>query len=292
MAKLLTQAGVIHYEWQLVLGRTLQPSLKLQAGEYEFRDPASVWKVLERLGRGDVYFYEVTFPEGSNLFDMAAIIDRNGAIGRSQFIAAARNPQLIKDLDPRAPTLEGYLFPSTYRLTHATSAEQLCKLMTDQFRKHWKQAAGNLRVDVHDTTTLASLVEKETGVAADRATVASVYANRIRKQMKLECDPTTIYAAILDDRYRGVIFKSDLESTNPYNTYKHAGMPPGPIANPGLASLRAALQPAQTDFLFFVANPDGSGGHIFSKNLADHNKAVKAYRDAQQKKPVQARKTR
>jgi UPF0755 protein len=136
---------------------------------------------------------------------------------------------------------------------------------------------------VHGVVTLAALIEKETAVPEERPVVASVYLNRLRQGIKLEGDPTTIYAALLDGRYRGVIHRSDLDSDNPYNTYRHTGLPPGPIANPGLLSLKAALSPAKTDYLFFVAKADGSGGHHFSSTMAEHGKAVQEYRRAQAK---------
>ena len=148
--------------------------------------------------------------------------------------------------------------------------------MTDTFRRQWRRAGG-AKANAQETVTLASLVEKETGVADERPLVAGVFTNRLRIGMRLECDPTTIYAALLENRYRRVIHKSDLASQNPYNTYQHTGLPPGPIANPGLASIEAALHPAETDYLFFVARP-GGGGHNFSADLRAHNQATKAYR--------------
>jgi UPF0755 protein len=155
--------------------------------------------------------------------------------------------------------------------------EQICRLMTEKFRATWKDI-GESRTDTHEIVTLASLVEKETGKSKDRPLVASVYRNRLDRGMALDCDPTTIYAAILENRYKGVIHRSDLQSTNLYNTYKHPGLPPGPIASPGAESLKAAIAPAQSDYLFFVAKPDGSGEHVFNTNLADHSVAVQAYR--------------
>jgi UPF0755 protein len=147
--------------------------------------------------------------------------------------------------------------------------------MTSQFRKHWKQLGA--QTDAHQTVTLASLVEKETGVASERPLVAGVFENRLKKNMMLQCDPTTIYAALLENRYRDAIHKSDLASENAYNTYKHAGLPPGPIANPGADAIAAALHPAETNFLYFVAKPEG-GGHNFSTDLASHERATQAYR--------------
>ena len=279
MADELAQSGVIRYAWQFLLVRALKPAARMQAGEYQFTHADTARSVFDRIARGDVFFYELTVPEGSNIFDIAASIDRFDFIKGSDFLSAARDPSLIRDLAPQAPTLEGYLFPSTYRVARSTSVAQLCRMMTDLFRKHWRelQAAGHTAA-TNDAVTLASLVEKETAIPQERATIASVYENRLRLGMALDCDPTTIYAALLDQRYRGAIYRSDLNSVNNYNTYQHTGLPPGPIANPGLASLRAALAPADTDFLYFVAKPDGSGGHQFSRTIDEHNRAVQQYR--------------
>jgi UPF0755 protein len=282
MADQLEQAGVIRYSWQFLLLRALDPSMRLKAGEYLFARSDTPRNIFSRIARGDVFFYELTVPEGSNIFDIAASISRFDFLQPSAFLRAARNPALIRDLAPDAPTLEGYLFPSTYRITRATTVQQLCVMMTGLFRKHWRDLQSSLPqgVPMNDIVTLASLIEKETAVPDERPIVASVYDNRLRKGMSLDCDPTTIYAALLDDRYRGAIYRSDLNSDNPYNTYRRAGLPPGPIANPGLESLKAALAPAETDYLYFVAKGDGSGGHQFSRTIEEHNLAVQTYRRA------------
>ena len=282
IADQLAKAGVIRGAWQFLVARALRPGAHLQAGEYRFANPATVWTVYDRISRGDIFFYELTVPEGSNMFDIAAGIERLGIMSTEDFLKAARDPGMIHSLAPQAPTLEGYLFPSTYRLTRHMTAPQVCQLMTETFRKKWQQLVTPGQVQsVNDAVTLASLVEKETGVPDERATVASVYVNRLRIGMALDCDPTTIYAALLEHRYRGTIYKSDLESTHAYNTYQHAGLPPGPIANPGAASLKAALNPASTNYLYFVARADGSGGHHFSTTIEEHERAVQAYRRAQ-----------
>ena len=278
MASELANAGVVRSSWQFLLARAFRSSARLQAGEYRFANPASVWTVFDRIARGDVFFYELTVPEGSNLFDIAQSVDQLGFLKGSDFLAVARDPAMIRDLAPTAPTLEGYLFPSTYRVTRATSVQQLCRMMTDLFRKKWHELQPGDTASLAEIVTLASLVEKETAVPEERPVVASVYKNRLRLGMALDCDPTTIYAALLEDRYRGVIYKSDLASGNQYNTYRHAGLPPGPIANPGLSSLKAALAPATTEYLYFVAKPDGSGGHHFSTSISEHDRAVLDYR--------------
>ena len=203
----------------------------------------------------------------------------------TEFLEAASDPSLIRDLAPKAETLEGFLFPSTYRLSHAITAAQLTKLMTAEFRKEWMRLAASSQADPLRTVTLASLIEKETGVAEERPLVASVFTNRLEKGMRLECDPTTIYAALLENRYRGKIHRSDLASANPYNTYQNAGLPPGPIANPGTAAISAALAPAETQFLYFVAKPEG-GSHQFSATMTEHAKAVQSYRHAAKHKAL------
>jgi UPF0755 protein len=227
----------------------------LQAGEYQFTAPASAWNVYDKIARGQVFFYEVTIPEGHNIFEIAKDLDALKFIKGSDFLKIARSPALIRDLAPNAPSLEGYLFPSTYRLTRHTSAAQLARLMVDQFRRHWQQLQASAKpgMSVNEIVTLASLIEKESGVPEERPKVASVYVNRLRGGIALDCDPTTIYAAELENRYHATIHRSDLDSQNPYNTYRHRGLPPGPIANPGLSSLKAALAPAETNYLYFVA---------------------------------------
>jgi UPF0755 protein len=280
IARLLTSAGVIRSDWQFLAARALDRRSVLQAGEYRFERPLSPLDVFRKIARGDVFYYELRIPEGSNMFDIAAAVEKLGFIKKDAFLAVARDPSLIRDLAPQAPTLEGYLFPSTYRLVRSTTAQQIAREMTTQFRKAWEQAGGS-NAEVNRLVTLASLVEKETAVPAERPDVASVYVNRLNVGMKLDCDPTTIYAALLEGRYRGTIYRSDLDNPNPYNTYRNPGLPPGPIANPGMASLKAALKPTATSYLYFVAKPDGSGRHVFSETLEQHNAAVQAYRNGQ-----------
>lgn len=269
MAQKLADAGVVRYAWQFWLARSIHPRAKLQAGEYRFDHAASVDDVFSRLGRGDVFYFSFTVPEGSNMFDIARLLESEGIMSGQDFLKAAAN-------------LEGFLFPSTYRVSHSITPAGLCQMMTAQFQKEWKKLMPDPAVDMVKTVTLASLIEKETGIAAERSKVASVFQNRLRIGMLLDCDPTVIYAALLEQRYRGAIHRSDLDNKHPYNTYQHAGLPPGPIANPGASSLAAALHPDETDYLYFVAKPDGEG-HVFTSNLAAHNKAVGSYRHAQSK---------
>ena len=278
MAAMLQDSGVIRHSWAFLMARALRYGATLQAGEYRFAQPASVLDIFDRITRGDVFYYELVVPEGKNMFDIAAAAERLKLFPAERFLETARDPAPIRDLDPQAPTLEGYLFPNTYRLSRNATPNQLCLMMTGKFREVWR----GLRTDasVHRTVTLASLVEKEGKLPDERPVIASVFARRLEIGMKLDCDPTTIYAALLAGSYRGAIHKSDLASGDPYNTYRHAGLPPGPIANPGAASIEAVLHPAHSDYLYFVARADGSGGHNFSDTLAGQEANIVKYRRA------------
>ncbi len=277
IAVLLNNEGVISADWRFLLARLLRSGETLQAGEYRFEGPSTVREVYGKIARGEVFYHELRIPEGSNVFDIGAALEKLGVMKSAAFLRVAQDPALIADLAPGAPSLEGYLFPSTYRITRRTSPQQICKEMVSAFRKVWREVGGGDE-GVNRSVTLASLVEKETAVPEERARVASVYSNRLGKGMKLDCDPTTIYAAMLRGGYRGTIHRSDLDDPHPYNTYQHAGLPPGPIANPGKDALQAALHPAETQYLFFVAKPGGSGAHNFSATLDEHNSAVAEYR--------------
>ena len=278
IARQLADAGVISSEWAFLALRAVRPKAVLQAGEYQFVEPASAWRIFNRLVSGDIYYFEITIPEGSNIWDIARLLESQSVMREADFLTAAANPALVEDLDPAATSLEGYLFPSTYRLSHAITARELCRMMVDQFRKQWKILAGENQAP-NEVVTLASLVEKETGLAEERSMVAGVFAHRLRIGMSLACDPTVVYAALLSGAWRGKIYQSDLDRKHPYNTYLRLGLPPGPIANPGAAAIKAALHPAKTDNLYFVAKPEG-GGHVFSATSAAHAEAVRNYRHA------------
>jgi UPF0755 protein len=281
IADALANAHVVRSRWDFLLARALHRGGALQAGEYRFNRAASPAEIVSRIRRGDVFYYLLLVPEGKNMFDIAALVEPFGIFKGSEFLEAARNPAMIHDLDPKAPTLEGYLFPDTYKLSRHTTPEKLCRLMTAKFREAWSGL--HTDANLHDAVTLASLVEKEGKLAEERPLIAGVFTNRLRLGMKLDCDPTTIYAALLVDQYRGTIYRSDLDRDHLYNTYRHPGLPPGPIANPGAASIRAALSPTDTDLLYFVARADGSGGHEFSNNISAHASAVDRYHRALRK---------
>jgi UPF0755 protein len=282
MGRQLETAGVVRSRYLFDLVRWVKRGT-LKAGEYRFDHPASVTEVYERINRGDVYTRTVVIPEGSSLFEIASRLEQAGFGDRKDFLAgAAKQVNLIADLDPRATSLEGYLFPDTYHFPRKFGTAQICATMVRRFRTVAAQLG--LKGNVHQVVTLASLVERETAVDSERPLVASVLENRLTKKMALMTDPAVIYGLELDGRWRGTIYQSDLKFDTPYNTYLHAGLPPGPVANPGLKSLKAAMQPAQTDYLYFVAagaNPQG--GSLFSRTIEEHEHNVAGYRNAVKK---------
>lgn len=279
IARELQQDGVIRSADAFLLLHYAQGLGSLKAGEYKFDSPANALQVRRRVLRGDVYVRTVQVPEGYNIYDIANVVEQAGLGSAADFVTAAKGDLfLIKDLDPSATTLEGYLFPDTYHFTRIDSAHEIAAAMVHHFRQE-AQKIGLLRKgDVHRIVTVASIVEKETAVAEERPLVASVYYNRLARNMLLGADPSVVYAALVAGRYRGTIYQSDLQFDSPYNTYKYAGLPPGPIANPGTASLEAAMNPAQTDYLYFVS--DNNGHHRFSRTAEEHERNVAAYRRA------------
>jgi UPF0755 protein len=275
----LQHAGVIRSQFAFELLHYAMPAKKLKAGEYRFARAASGLEVFERIARGDVLVHTVVVPEGYNMFEIAAAIEAAGLGKKEDFLSVAtHDTQLIHTLDPQAKSLEGYLFPDTYQFSRTMTMRDMAATMVKRFQKE-AQTLG-IQKDEHRLVTLASIVEKETAAPEERPEVASVYANRLSKNMALAADPTVVYGAMLNGTYRGTIYQSDLQSDSPYNTYKFPGLPPGPIANPGAASLRAAMEPAKTGYLFFVAAGDGSGRHHFSADFEQHERNVIAYRKA------------
>ncbi|MGC2209056.1 MAG: endolytic transglycosylase MltG [Candidatus Korobacteraceae bacterium] len=280
IAAKLENAGVVRRRLAFELLRYLQPHRRLRAGEYRFVHAANTLQVFDRIARGDAVIRTVVVPEGYNIFEIGAAVEGAGLGKKEDFVAeATHDTALVHSIDPQAHSLEGYLFPDTYQFSRIMSMHDMAAIMVHRFQKE-SQSLG-LGPDPHRLVTLASIVEKETADPAERAEIASVYDNRLAKHMDLAADPTVVYAAMLDGTYRGAIYQSDLQLDSPYNTYKFAGLPPGPIANPGAASLKAAMQPDQTDYLFFVAAGDGSGRHHFSTTFEQHERNVVAYRKAQ-----------
>lgn len=284
IAAQLEKSGIVRSRYGFDLIRLWKRGV-LKAGEYRFDHPALVTEVYARIARGDVYTLPVTIPEGSTRFDIAARIAQAGYlnISKEDFLAATvSETPLIADLDPQARNLEGYLFPDTYRFQRRVTAAQIIAAMVRRFRTATTQIGlGNAARPVHEVVTLASLVERETAVNAERPLVASVLLNRLTAKMPLMTDPAVIYGLQVEGQWRGAIYQSDLTHDTPYNTYRHAGLPPGPIANPGLPSLRAALDPAATNYLYFVAaGADPQGKSRFAATLQEHNQNVASYRKA------------
>ena len=286
IAEELHQKGIIRSRFAFDLVARVQHGT-LKAGVYRFDHPAPMLNVYQRMRDGDVYTIALTIPEGYNIFDIAAAVAKAGLGSRYAFLSAEeQDTALIRDFNPNAPSLEGYLFPDTYRLAPNMPAEQILGEMVAHFR-HEAQALG-LTSNIPATVILASLVERETPVGTDRPLVASVFNNRLTQGMPLDTDPSIIYAALLEKRYHGTIYASDLKAQSPYNTYLHAGLPPGPICNPGIPSLEAAMHPAQTNYLYFVSDPQNHGHSLFAATLEQHQKNVAAYRKGlQQVQPAQ-----
>jgi UPF0755 protein len=280
IAALLKSHGLIRNRYLFDAMRMVKGGT-LKAGEYRFDHPARMAEVYARLERGDVYTREVTIPEGANMFDIAQRVEAAKLSSKEAFLdAAKRNVVLISDLDPGAKSLEGYLFPDTYHFQRNTPPDQMVAVMVKRFRKAAESI--DLTQNYHNIVTMASLVERETPISSERPIVASVFSNRMAKSMPLMTDPSVIYADLLAGKYRGTIYQSDLGADSPYNTYKHPGLPPGPICNPSIASLKAAMYPAQTQYLYFVAaSTDPSGHSRFATTLEEHQKNVEAYRRAQ-----------
>ncbi len=276
----LVEAGVIRdlSTYRVALYVTGQ-GRRLQAGDYRFDRAMTPLEVIDKIARGDVYVINVTFPEGLTVAEMAKIFEAHGLGSAASFVAASRDAAAIRDLDPAASDLEGYLFPETYALSRHTDAATLVRLMVARFERvlgpDLRQAAAARNLSVRQVVTLASIVEKETAKADERPLVAAVYTTRLRLGMPLQCDPTVIYALQRAGRWGGNLHHDDLALDSPYNTYRYPGLPPGPIASPGAASLEAAVHPADADYLYFVSRNDGS--HGFARTLEEHNRNVQKY---------------
>lgn len=286
IARTLHSAGVVRSAVAFEIWALTHPGRTLKAGWYRFTGPESMQQVMERVARGDVFFYALAVPEGFNRFDIARQLERAGIAPAAPFLAATASPVLIRDLDPQAVSLEGFLFPDTYRIPPHATAETIAEMMVHRFRQEWRALGGGVRfaaspqgtgpMSLHEWVTIASLVEKETAQPEERPVVAGIFYHRLRMGLPLQCDPTVIYAAQVAGRpLAGSIHAADLRFASPYNTYVHAGLPPGPIANPGRPALLAAANPVATDFLYFVSN--GQGGHRFARTLAEQDRNIALY---------------
>ena len=277
----LEQAGVVRRAWLLHARLALLGGAeRLHAGEYRFDEAAPPLDVLQRLQRGDVWLHPVTLPEGLTLFAVAGRLEQAGLGAAEDFLAVFGQPALVQDLDSEAQDLEGYLFPDTYHFPRSETPARIAAAMVQRFREVVGEAyaaqAEKAGLDLRDAVVLGSLIERETSLAEERARVSRVFHNRLERGMRLECDPTVIYALARAGRSVEALSREDLAFESPWNTYVVRGLPVGPIANPGQASLMAAVQPVDGDEIYFVAAP--GGGHRFSKTLSEHLRAVREWR--------------
>lgn len=291
LARLQTE-GVLQSTFPVKLWlRTMKRGANLKSGDYRFKSPISPIQVINQLIRGEVAMRQFTVPEGFNQYDIARVLAglqglKQPTMTPEEVLELLKNVSLISDLDPDAKTLEGYLFPDTYEYAASTTREQMIEAMVKRFRQVYtpqlQQRASELGMSTRQVVALASLVEKEAKVDSERELISSVFHRRLKTGDRLACDPTVIYAALLEGKYRGKIYQSDLDRDSAYNTYKRAGLPPGPIASPGQRSLQAALNPADTNYLFFVVDvTKNDGSHKFSASSADHENAVRLLRQSE-----------
>ncbi len=287
VARLLQGNGVIRSSIVFEIYARRHPKRTLQAGEYFFGQPATGRDVFWKLAKGQVYEQPFTVREGQTMFDIARDLEAAKFMPADDFLKAANDPTMVRDIAPHAASLEGFLYPATYNLPRHPAANELAAQMVTQFKNAWSRVAPAGHAATADKSmtadgrplvsvvTLASLVERETPKPEERPLVAAVFENRLNLHMPMQCDPTVVYALERVGQYNGKLTLQDLRFDSPYNTYVNRGLPPGPIGNPGEASLRAALQPADANYLYFVANTQG--GHFFSATLAEHNRNVTKY---------------
>ena len=277
--------GLFFYLWARFNGS----EKKIHQGLYRFENSVAAWEVLERLVAGKGIFHSVTIPEGLTIREIAELLDKMQIANKEKFLAAAADPSVLTALGLGDKGLEGYLFPSTYHFTPATPERDIVIAMAEQFRRSSQpllfKTATTTRFSMHELLTLASIVEKETGVEAERGMVAAVFHNRLKRQMPLQSDPTVIYG--LKD-FNGDLTKKDLRDDNPYNTYRIVALPPGPICNPSLSAIKATLNPADVPYIYFVSKNDGT--HAFSETIEEHNQAVKTYQPVREtpRRPVKS----
>ena len=264
---------------------------RIHQGLYRFETPVPPSEILDRLVTGRGIFQTVTIPEGLTVKEIAELLEKMQIASKDKFIAEAGNANLLAVLGLSEKGLEGYLFPSTYHFTPSTPEKDIIVTLAEQFRKvslpALNQRAVTTSLTSHEILTLASIIEKETGIESERPLVSAVFHNRLQRQMPLQSDPTVIYGL---KNFNGNLTRKDLQEPTPYNTYRIAGLPPGPICNPGLSSIRAALQPARVSYLYFVSKNDGT--HLFSETIEAHNQAVKTYQPVREPPPSRSKSTR
>ena len=281
IANELKSAEVIRSANAFVLWHYFHRKYSLKAGEYLFDRSATAISVHDRIARGDIYVHTLVIPEGYTIFDIAQAVQDTGLGSKQEFLQrATAETALISDLAPNAKSLEGYLFPATYEFTRTESMHDMLAAMVKQFRD--VAASIGLNANVPETVTMASIIEKETAVSEERPLVSSVYYNRLARNIALQADPSVIYAELLAGTYGGALHHEDLQFKSPYNTYRYPGLPPGPIVNPGKASLEAAMHPSSTDYYYFVS--DGNGHHRFANSLDEHNRNVARLRQVVNKR--------
>jgi len=264
----------------LLLARLKKAEHQIKSGEYTFFGPVAPEDILDKMLKGEVNSHPITFPEGSTLFDVARIIQEAGFGPSSVVLATCRDAEFIKTLGISAETLEGYLFPDTYRFSRDTSPAAILKKMVCRFKdiasRKLTTRAMKTGLSAQELIVLASLVQKEAARSFEMPLIAGVFFNRLKRGMKLECDPTVIYGLKLENPdFNRRLRKRHLLKRTPYNTYQMRGLPPGPICNPGLEAIQAVLNPARVDYLYFVSKNNGT--HKFSKSLREHNRAVNKY---------------
>ena len=280
IAKLLVESGILRHRLPFIAYlRFTNNAGRIKAGEYRFSGPASPKQITQRLIRGDVYYRALTIPEGLTARETIELLARNGFGTIEEMESLLLKTDWISDVNPDAENLEGYLFPETYHFSRKADSVQIIKTMVEQFRKQYREIVAEFPLRTGWNTSqiviLASMIEKEVQKAEERPIVSSVFYNRLERKIPLACDATIIYALKLRGTYNGNIRKVDLSMESPYNSYRNRGLPPGPIANPGTDSLRAALNPAETEYLYYVSRNDGT--HVFSKTYREHQRAVDRY---------------
>jgi UPF0755 protein len=275
-ADLQHKGVIIHPLKFAILARISGLDKKIKSGEYNLSSAMSPLEVLQKIASGKVRLYRLTVPEGLTTPQIAATVENSGLAKQSEFMDASKAKQLMQQLNVSAMSLEGYLFPDTYYFPKGATAQDIISAMVRRFQKvftlDWEKRAQQLGLSIHETVTLASIIEKETGAASERSLISSVFHNRLKRNMRLETDPTVIYGL---ENFDGNLTRKHLRTPTPYNTYIIRGLPPGPICNPGAKAIEAALYPADTEFLFFVSKKDTT--HAFSKTLKEHNRAVRKY---------------
>jgi UPF0755 protein len=277
ISKLLQAKGVVRHWWSIeILARLNKSDGSINAGEYEVSPSMEPRAVLAKLASGEVYKRKVVVREGTSIWDIGALVEEAGLMPRHEFDNAIADPKLLAEAGISAPSFEGYLFPETYQFSRPINARAIIWRMLEEGEQHWpseySMRADELQLSRHEVLTLASIIEKETSSVDEQPLISSVFHNRLSQGMKLQSDPTVIYGI---PNFNGNLTKQDLQTPTPYNTYMNFGLPPGPIGNPGEAAIRAALYPRESTYLFFVA--DGTGKHVFSTTLQEHNEAVNLY---------------